>query len=102
MMSKQLELLSEDKYITNITLGLITFNCIRIYYKVFNITDLTNVNVCMNFIDYVWGYFVYNFGCDMPYNFASNISSCFIDLNFILGSCVMFMNTRTICEVIGN
>ena len=38
----------------------------------------------------------------MPQTLASNISSCFIDLNFIFGSCVMFMNSRMIFEVIRN
>ena len=41
-----------DVNITNITVGLITFSYIRIYYKIFNIIDVTNVTVCINFIDY--------------------------------------------------
>ena len=56
----------------------------------------------MNFIDYIWGCVVYNFRCDMPQTLASNVSSWFIDLNFIFGSCVMFMNSRMIFEVIRN
>ena len=87
-----------EVYITSIRAGLITFSCIRIYYKIFNIIDVTNVTVCMNFIDLLRDVLFIILGV-ICLN-ASNVSSCFIDLDFIFGSCVMFMNTRTIFEVI--